>query len=231
MKIFGRIILSLMGIVAIIILLPWGMRGLGYYVDNTGGEIGRLAAGKKDVSLCKKIIVYSHFFGPSTVSRRRECVYTYASLTKDPSACELLMPSSYGLSCVGAAENHQLPCNTDVKPYSVYWRDGDAEYTVHIRECAKQNTNRTELGYQCCQVAHVAFLKNENDCSSLRATSVVHDRCLYALAWKLKDPNYCIGISNNNAQEACAVQANALRQDPSICSGCTPPVDRIEDLP
>ena len=29
------------------------------------------------------------------------CVREYAELTKDPSACELLMPSSYGLDCGG----------------------------------------------------------------------------------------------------------------------------------
>ena len=111
-----------MGIVAIIILLPWGMRGLGYYVDNTGGEIGRLAAGKR-MFLCVKKSLFIHIFGPSTVSRRRECVYTYASLTKDPSACELLMPSDYGFSCLGEVEGKLFsgePCYYSAVRKDVY---------------------------------------------------------------------------------------------------------------
>ena len=78
-----------MGIVAII-LLSWGMRGLGYYVDNTGGN--RKTGCWQRMFLCVKKSLFIHIFWPSTVSRRREYVYTYASLTKDPSACELLMP-------------------------------------------------------------------------------------------------------------------------------------------
>src|SRR3989344_762051 len=233
---FIRFLLIGLGIIPAVIIgmiiLTYLQRAVGYYPGNPGWEVAEIAVSKgKGVDECKKILGVPWIgMGPSTNEQRRNCIHEYAKLTKDPSACELLMPSQYGLSCVGGAENHQLPCNTDVKPYSVYWRDGDAERTVNIRECANQNTNRTELGNQCCQIAFVAFLKNENDCSSLKTNTAIYDRCLYALSWKLKDPTYCSGITNENARAACAVQSKALQTDPSICRDCKPAVESIEEL-
>jgi hypothetical protein len=37
---------------------------------------------------------------PTTQELKTSCVYKYAQLAKDPTACELLMPSEYGLACI-----------------------------------------------------------------------------------------------------------------------------------
>jgi hypothetical protein len=205
---------------------------IGYHPDAIGWQLAEeLARTQGDPRECLQIIhPLPHFLSPSGDEQRANCIHEYAKLTKNPSACELLMPSRYGLSCVGGAENSQLPCNTDVKPYSVYWRDGEVEQTVNVRECIKQDANRSELGNLCCQVAQVAFMKDQNDCASVKNNTAVHDRCLYALAWKLRDPTYCSYISNENAHKACEVQTKALAKDPSICTGCTPPVESAEEL-
>lgn len=140
------------------------------------------------------------------------------------------MPSEYGLSCVGASEVH-LPCDVTSVKYSVYWRDGDAEHTEYVKDCVRPKKSRSALGNQCCQVAQVAFLRDKNDCSLLKNNIPIYDHCLYALAWKTKDPSHCQNITNGNARAACDVQTRALQKDPSICSGCTPPVQSFDDLP
>lgn len=208
----------------VLIVCPWVLRGLGYYVDNTGGEIGRLAAEKHDVTLCENIVVYSHIFGPPTMSRRGECVYTYAELTKDPSACELLMPSSYGLSCVGGAQSEPDLCS--MSNGEVKWKDGSESYA----NCASLTKIRTKDGSACCLIARVAFVKSENDCSSLKSNSGMHDQCLLSLAFKNHDPAVCAGITNANTKSACTVNAEAIRKDPSICEGCKARVETLDQL-
>ena len=202
---------------------------VGYDVSSPGWKVGEKAFEARNVKLCKRIINLS-IFGPSTAMKRAQCIRTYAELAKDPSACELLMPSSYGLSCVGVAEV-SLPCDVTSVPYSVYWRDGSVEHTEGLRSCLQLKNNRSELGNQCCKVAKVAMLINENDCTSLKNNTPIYDHCLYALAWKQKNPSYCNEITNENAKAACEVQTKALQKNPSICSGCQAPIGNIDQLP
>lgn len=232
MHISNRTSVIVIAIIFIPLWLPLGLRLMGYYVDTSGAIVGKRIAEKGgSVQECHHILVMPwNVLSPPTADQRRTCIHTYAGLKKDPSACELLMPSSYGMSCIGVAENSQMPCNTNVKPYSVYWRDDEKENTVHVRECITEKVGRTELGEQCCEVARVAYLMNENDCSSLKKNSIVHDRCLYSLAWKLKEPSYCNEIENENARAACNVQTKAVRDDPSFCPGCVTPLESIDQL-
>lgn len=219
-----RKIVSACAIFAIALI---ALKIMGYDFSSPGWKVGEKAFAEKNVKLCSKIFNTS-IFGPPTAMRRAQCIRTYAELTKDPSACELLMPSSYGLSCVGGAEDHHLPCGSD--KYVVYWQDGEKAQSAGLQDCVKSNANRSALGNQCCQVAKVKYLTHENDCSSLTENTPVHDRCLYELAWKAKDSKYCEEITNENAKSACAVQAKALQKDPSICSGCTKPLENIDQL-
>lgn len=222
-------ILKTLAIVAISILLmlflyPWILRGLGYYVDNTGSEIGRLAAKKMDVSLCNKIIVYSHVLGPPTMSRRGECIYVYAEQTKDPSVCELLMPSSYGLSCVGAASNFTRPCPLG-NDRSVSDENG---LDATLMECVQGPSSiKNNL---CCTVSKARFIKDFNDCSSTSGSIAISDQCYSGLSFKNHDPSTCEFIQDPNIKAGCIVSATGLQKDPSICSGCTPPLNSIEEL-
>ena len=217
-----------LSIISIIILLPILLTVVGYRVNESSIDIAKEAMEKNDVSICGDMMNYGLFFPPSGETRAH-CVKTYASLTHDPSACELLMPSSYGLSCVGAAEEH-LICDVESTAYSVYWRDGDIEHTESLRNCMQKKSNRSMLGNACCEVAKVAFLKKWNDCTPLKNYQEPYNHCLYSLAWKKRDPSICDEITRDNPRAACQVQTRALQRDPSICSGCTPPIDSIEDL-
>lgn len=211
---------------AVFLLAPV-MRTMGYYVDNPGWEVGEIAAKKGNPNLCSKLKVLWHLFAPapSATQRRRECIYTYASLTHDPTACEILMPSRYGLDCVGAAMKNDQ-CNF-YGNFTVSWGEGKAT----LKECQKPDRKRGEKGDQCCIIASVSFLRSFNNCSSLLGDQVMFDECQFSLAFKNHDPASCDPIQDDNMRAACLVDARALKKDPSICTGCTPPVDSIDDLP
>lgn len=229
-KILSIAFIFFTSVIALIVISILILQLMGYSLNGVGWEVAEKAAVQKNVNLCNKIWVVFNPLGlsPGTASQRADCIHEYAKLTKDPSACELLMPSSYGLSCVGEAEDHKLPCGTE--KYKVYWGENDKPHEADLLECIRPNSGMSELGKQCCTVARNRYLLDENDCSSLKINTPVYDQCLYGLAWKLKDPDLCINITNENAKAACLVQSKALREDPSICSGCTQAVENIEDL-
>ena len=78
------------------------LNSFGYHVNATGWQVAKIAAKKHDVRICESIIfVLPETLGPSLAEQRALCIYEYAQLTKDPAACELLLPREYGLSCIG----------------------------------------------------------------------------------------------------------------------------------
>lgn len=224
------IVLAAIAVIPMLMLVNFVFHVLGYSTAYSEYEATELAEKfveeGRSVHDCLKIKTFFPTY-PSLGSFRATCIREYAKITKDPSVCELLMPSSYGLYCVGAAEE-SLPCDVESTAYSVYWRDGNMEHTEDIRSCMNPNKNRSQLGNQCCLVAQVAWLIDKNDCSALKSNIPVYDHCLYALAWKLKDPHHCNGMTSENPRSACLVQTKALQKDPSMCSGCTSPIESLE---
>jgi hypothetical protein len=206
MTAFNKVLIVFFLFVSIPIWMPWGLGLFGLYIDRAGWEVAQIAAERRNVHLCKGIFTTPWNIFNTTSVMRADCIHDYARLTKDPSACELLMPSSYGLSCVGGAENHQLPCNTDVKENSVFWTENDVEHLLSVDQCALADATRSTLGDQCCKVAKTAFLQEENSCSDLADNPKIHDRCLYSLALKLNNPESCQDIQNENARAACLVR-------------------------
>lgn len=218
---------SLVLVVALIV--PFGLRLAGYRVNRSSSEVAREAAESGDPALCDSLLTYLEFLGVSTSERRAMCVREYAAAEKDPAACEPLMPSPYGLGCVGGALDAEFLCSTDA--YRVSWMDGVTGSEMGLRDCVEGASGRSELGDACCTVARVLYLRDENDCSPLRADPRLHDQCLYGLAWKQRDEKYCDPIANDNARAACRVRAKGVRLAPTICRDCTKPVDSVDELP
>ena len=223
---FGIVLLIPLTLLAVYIL----ERAFGFYPGWHFLDVAQIAAGEGNVNICNKIIraPWLTVMGPSIADRQISCIHEYAKLTKDPSACELLMPSSYGLDCVGGAEDSRLPCG--LGKYSVWIGEGKDSREIPLVKCMGVKANDSAELAQCCTVARNAFLLHENDCSTLVSNTPVHDSCLYWLAWKNKDENMCNEIQNANAKSACLVQSKALRKDPSICQGCTKAVESLSDL-
>jgi len=76
-----------------------------YYIvgsSRNGTDIAEILVRKKlPPSDCFRMEHFDIGMRPSIEEDQALCIYDYAKLTKDPSACELLMPSSYELACVG----------------------------------------------------------------------------------------------------------------------------------
>ncbi len=213
----------LLGMIFLFILLyNAGLLLLGYPRSSNAIEVAEwIVQGHRDPSLCFKMNT-GIGLGPPSSTVKNLCVFKVAESTKDPSVCELLMPSRYGLSCVGAATEDD-PCF--IRPNRSVGGNG---IKVGLKECVQGSKAIRENA--CCIVAKVALLKNENDCSSLKGQTIFSDQCYNELAFKNHDASSCEKISNPTIKTGCIINAEALKQDPSICSGCTQAVESIEDL-
>lgn len=159
---------------------------------------------------------------PSTYQLQRSCIYTYAKLTQDPAACELLMPSEYGMSCLGAATEGPTCWRNYDK--SIRWDNHGGESS--LKDCQKKDSRRPEIGNMCCHIASVTFLKNVNDCSPVASKPEMLDECFDALAYKKLDPNVCTSIRNENLRIACSIRVSALANGPAFRARVfIPPVD------
>ena len=215
--------------IAYVIIATIILTTIGFHPDAVGWQLAKeLARNGRDPHECLQIYhILPHPFSPSGGEQRANCIYEYAKLTKDPSACELLMPSSYGLSCVGGASESPI-CGIN-RGFEVQWHEGDIIERSSLKDCQKNN-GRSAKGDACCIIASVSGIRGFNDCSSLSKDVPIFDNCLNQLAFKNHDPTSCEPISDPNIKAGCIVMAKALQKDPSICSGCTPPLESIEDV-
>lgn len=208
------IIICFAAVITIFLLLI----ALGYSINGIGWEVGEKAVQKNDISLCHKIIVIFNPLGlsPSTAEQRLDCILTYARIAKDPSACELLMPSSYGLSCVGGATRF-LPCFFSDKR-TVVWSEGNLEKDRRefpFESCSAHASS--SLGKSCCIAAQSRFLPTFTDCASLKLSDpLMLDQCEYEVAIKNLSPDTCSSINDLNLQSSCMVQVKTLNKYPEL---------------
>ncbi len=210
LRILKTLAIAIFFIILALFLYPWVLRSIGYYVDNTGGEVAEIAAQKKDVSLCKKIIVYARFMGPTAGSRTRECIYTYAELTKDPSACELLMPSDYGWSCLGGVES---------KLYEGYGCGNTNELInctgdIHIPNRGIENcaSYQDQVVRDWCHSERTENLANTYECNLVSAEPEhARDECNHKYAYKLRDASKCSVIRNDSRRHLCEMEVKYAR--------------------
>lgn len=176
-------------------------------------------------------LIYFEIMSPSEAEQQALCVYEYAKLTKDPSACELLMPSSYGLDCVGAAITARKMCTLNEETVS-WWENEEKEIVgrVSFESCKRGDSSGTVKRNQCCLIARVTRVRGLNDCSSLTENEVLHDECLSGLAFKNRAPETCLEIHDKNLQSACLVRTKAMKENPSICKGCREPLNNLSEL-
>src|SRR3989338_242052 len=215
----GLTIAILVGIAGV----AWYDKTLGWHRPYVNWDYDELAAylveHDREASECWDLIVFDPM-GPQPAQQRASCIYEYAKLKKDPLVCELLMPSSYGLDCVGGAiSTYHRPCALG-RDRSVTWANGGK---ATLQQCIEGND------HECCIAAQARFIINFHSCESIN-TPDIHDQCLSDLAFKNADPSHCSGIESPLVKSACTVEASALRKNPSICQSCIQPIESIEDL-
>ena len=206
-------------------------RALGYSTANgmyDAEELAKQFAEEgRGAEACLKIKTFFPTYPPLAVLQAG-CIHEYASLTKDPAACELLMPSSYGISCLGGAMNF-LPCKIYSKE-EIRWSDGNSGFQTTLQECVNSVDSPLDKRGQCCLISINTYVRSMNDCFPLLSDKEMFDQCQYEVSVKNHDASTCSPIFNENIRSACTVEATALEKDPSICTKCRPAVENIEDL-
>ena len=177
----------------------------GYYVNIPGWRMGVIGAEKGSVDECEKLRKTWYFGGfDSGDMHRSECIHRYAKITHDPSACELLMPSEYGWSCLGAATEKQ-PCLFDFAQEPEVRGNG---IIALMKECLDGSADIQNNS--CCIMARTVFLEENFDCALLKELPAFEDQCLRETALKRREPDTCASISNGNIRSSCEVGVRAL---------------------
>ena len=197
-------LILLVSFIGIFFLIPLVMMMLGYRINGGITSTAEEAAKKQNVLICNTIFNYGILpLGPTTRASRRSCIHTYASITHDPSVCELLMPSSYGWDCVGAASDNE-PCSFG--SYSRPQVNGNG-IVASLKECTDGPT--TTRNNECCLMAKVKYVKENNDCTIFKEENMP-DQCHHEVAKKNSSISECSFIKSTNIRTACEVEVRAL---------------------
>ncbi len=156
---------------------------------------------------CQRIILLSVSPGPTQDELHADCIYTFAKLSHDPTACKLLLPSDYGMMCIGVA-TEQTAC-VIMGDHSVRWLENNKLNEASPEHCKIPNTLSVR-GKNCCYIGNVAFRDDVNSCDSISNDVEAKDFCFSELANKNRSVDTCKNIQSANLRSACEVRVNAL---------------------
>jgi len=182
-----------------------------YYIldgSRTGTDIAEeILANKRSPTECSHVLDFDPFPSPSADEQSRLCVYMYAKLTQDPSACELLLPSEYGWSCLGeisGAVFEGKPCRFSSVRDDVYCNKNFSEGELTIEHPQIENCllyKRKDL-QEWCHFERTAKLKETHECSVI-SHLIVRDYCEYNYAIKMRDPHLCSAVKDEKRRDFC----------------------------
>ena len=144
---------------------------------------------------------------PTTYELQMECVYEYASLTLDPTACELLLPSDYGWSCLGEVASSLFngkPCRYSEPQDNLYCNKNFSEGELTIDHPQVDNCdlyNRSDLK-DWCHFERTKRFKEIYECNFVKH-EIVKDYCEYNYALKMRDPSLCSPIKDPSRRSFC----------------------------
>ena len=205
--------------IALVAMIPatWiaiyaAQRALGYFPGGHFPTIAQYAAEQGDVRLCRRIIglPWPTVGGPSTADARLSCIHDYASLTKDPSVCELLMPTDYGFSCLGAVSGKLFAGQHCTRSGSldhvvVYCnRESEGEVTIdrpQIDDCSLYE--RRDLR-EWCYNTRTELKEDAHECKRI-SHPIMYDECEYNYALKQRDPSLCSPIKDEKRRDFCTL--------------------------
>ncbi len=195
--------------IAYLLLAPMVVWLAGYYPDAPGLETAQqIIVRQRPVSDCFKLVhTLPHLLAPTLGEQQALCVYKYAELTKDPAACELLLPSSYGKSCLGAASDSE-PC--------VFLGDGQGtvkgQGIVTTYDACLSGPQSTQQ-HACCVMARITLEKNyQSDCSIFSHSDALSDQCHHEVALKMKDLDQCALMKNERNRRACEIEVGPMKE-------------------
>lgn len=222
----GILMSPLLLLVAVNVLL-FGIKGVyllqGYYVVGYfGGDEMTVAESivrrNKDAKECYRLVNVDIGMNPSSREKREACVVEVAKLRKDPAVCALLMPSQYGIYCIGSVQStvepapecylkldKQMLCRIAGKQEEFPWEECSAKLQdVSMRDW--------------CIVARATWEPAFVDCTGISKNSSHKDACFFAVALKQHSVDTCDKIENSVRRSACQVLVQAEIKYPELRS-------------
>lgn len=197
-----RFLIMIIGTISLyVIVYPFFLFLLGYYPWGVSWDVAQKIVEKGGtVADCKKIIhPIADPMSPTQGEQRAGCIYDVAKLTKDPSACELLMPSSYGLDCVGAAE--------DFDPCIMLADDKKTVKGQGLETTYDSCQNGPNVKHVCCSMARVLY-SDERNCGNF-PQGELRDQCHHIVGVRMKKIEECALIENERNKIGCEVVVRA----------------------
>ncbi len=207
---FGRVAIATLCVIIVALCTWYVVEGRFWsYLPNlpTADAVAKkLVDEKRDASDCFKTYQIGWSYPPIEESRFA-CVREYAKLTKNPSACELLMPSDYGWDCLGAAEEpNSRQCWFDFGSSPTQVGSGDTYVT--FPECA--HSPKKMEGNRCCELADILYIKKQESCKPLQDHQILYDQCQELLARRELAIDMCSSIYSPHVRSSCEVSVRAL---------------------
>jgi hypothetical protein len=212
--IIGTVLVILSPVIAVVIRMSFLLLA-GYDVDKDPKDLAQeIFEEGGSVTRCMHLQWSLPGMGPTLEQQRHRCVLEYADIAKDPSACELLMPSSYGWSCLGVSQISADSCSIDFKK-TVSWPIdalNNKWETESFSKCLHSDTGNTTRD-SCCYLLRLTSDPAISDCSRFNNDENFMNLCLSQLALKEGNEILCKEITDRNKRAICVMQARYVHTE------------------
>ncbi len=186
---------------------------------------------------CKKLIFLPGPFRPQPGNEPQTlCVYMVARLTLDPSVCELLMPSAYGLHCVAEViedledyDERTTWCNAEKDMVRCYdFSDQERIPGVNFFVTSDDRHEVQEFSYDHCErilesspardwcyVGRYRYRQDIKACDQVISIAP-KDSCLSTQAQETLNDALCEEVTDAVRRSACHVLVKAFRTKPQL---------------
>ncbi len=156
---------------------------------------------------------------PTTRQLQARCVYEYAEKMKDPTACELLLPSEYGLAClskVGGLLQTGIRCHIFTGEKALYCEgDGEADLVTETPQIQNCSLYKRKDAQEWCHFIRTYQYKDVNECMSMSSAEAL-DACNTGLAFKEKNASLCSAVRDVKRKEYCKIRISTWVNYPEL---------------
>jgi hypothetical protein len=167
---------------------------------------------------CLNVLDFDPFPSPSADEQSALCIFHYAEITKKPKACELLLPSEYGLAClsnVGGLLQTGIRCHIFTGGTELYCKgDGEADLVAKIPQIKNCSLYERQDAREWCHFIRT-YQYNVNECSSMTSAEAL-DVCNTGLAFREKNASLCSAVRDVKRKEYCELRINTWVNYPEL---------------
>ena len=161
--------------------------------------------------------------GPTEGEHQSNCLYVFATLAHDPAVCELLMPSEYGMACIGAVwskidegdgcngyNTGELLCSTG---------SGQLRSVAQTRNCQLYDN---VVFRDWCHTERTRILAGVDECDQISLIQRRRDECLHVLAFKEQQIGLCASIVSSEKKMLCETRIHMRQKYPQLFNVFSP---------